>query len=49
MPKNGEMRTTNFTIDRELWRKFRELCIRLGVTVKYRLAMLIRQDVDKYY
>jgi len=45
MPKDGEMKTTNFEVDRELWTQFRMLCLKLRTTVKARLALLIARDV----
>ena len=47
MPKDSEMRTTNFTVNRELWIQFRMLCLKLKTTVKARLALLVERDVKK--
>jgi len=48
MPKDGDMRTTNFIVKTELWIRFRMLCLRLGQSAKQRLALLIERDVREH-
>ena len=48
MPKDSEMRTTNFHVDRKLWKRFKLLCLDLEMPAKKRLALLIKWDVEKH-